>query len=1249
MPTVVKGGRRRPRAVQVLSVLGIVVVSLLLLIQTPPVTRLVVRKLLPMINQQLNGRLAAEGVSGSLMSALTLRGVTLRDPEGQIVLQADRLKVTYSLWDLIKGKYVLGPLVLERPIVRLLKDHPGEQYSILRVFAKEDTATQKPASAIDLTIKDITLQDGAIIATVWRAPAEPQQEQAQQLDTVQLQSVNLSLPLIHYSASPTLTRAALLEIASARAFLTDPELQLAQLSGEARMQGDSLVILLRTIQLPASRLSAEAWLVTRPRDRRFDATAHIGALAAADIRGFISGADIPPEWRLSGDLRTTSLRTGTVLVQGRNLDLTVAGGRVTGQLTVQGQDNEWTAQNSRLEVAGVEVERLLRAFHVPSNLRAQIDGVITADRQTGTADLQLAGAAGYGVRGPVNGRLRASGNFDAMSLETRLGGSIGELRLSSEVAMGKHLAVRRLDADVRRFNLAAVSPRAPESNLNAHLEADVTFGSMPREGSLRLFLDSSIVRGVQIDTGVVVARIDNGLLTTDTLLVRAPGLQMTGDGAFGLSEDQTGDFTLTFDAPPLRAVGPVVRAFTRDSLADFDGALRIAVKATGTLSAWGLDAEAAGHELVFQGFEVDSLDAHATGTLDSLRYATRVVVDSGTALAASGGAVRRPDGPAVTLDSLTIERGDADWYLRSRAPLEFAAGKVTLDSVALEREPAPGRLLVSGAFPGAIVVRAEQVPVADLLMKGERDSRPDIDANVTYADGVATGTVALVTADRRPLNAEFASKPLHARLRADSLDLSIFGPLAPSLRELGGWLDGDVAVDGPTDAPRLTGSLQLSGGQATVPASGVAYHDATATLAFEGDALQVSQMSVEAGHGRADLQGRVRFARLDRPELDLTIHTERFQVMKRRDFLEVAATGELSLSGSPAGARMAGNARVNEGTAYLDKFMRSAGIDLSDTLYAQFVDTTVLLEATGGRSIIESLMDSLRIDSVSVDLGDDFWLKSPDASIQLAGRMTVRTVNNGRQTENADKYSLLGEVRAVRGIYRMAFAPGLTREFTIREGSIRYFGSPRKDAMLDLSAEHIVRTAAGDEVHVTAHIGGTLEKPVISLTSDQSPPLSETELISYLVFGAPTAQAFLGRESDNGEKSSVFTKSAEGLMGVLSGKLENAVVSQLGLPIDYFRIKPGEVQSGLAGTELVLGMQVRIFGYPSFLRASPRFCPREQLLSLDHIGINLETRLNRQWGIATSVDPVQGCEAVMAGTSAPRAYQLGVDLFWEKR
>jgi len=1234
-------------------VLGIVVVALLVLLNAPPTTRFVVNKLLPKINQKLNGRLTVTGVSGSLLSNLQLRGVTLRDPEGQVVLQADRVNVSYSVWDLVHGRIALGPLLLERPIVRLLKDHPGEQYSILRVFQSEDSSSTK-AGSVDLTIQDVTLRDGAVVATVWRQPAAPQLEQAQQLDTVQLQNVNVSFPLIHYSSGPTLERAAIVEIAAARAYLADPELELDELQGEARMRGDSMVIALRTIRLPASHLSADAWLVTAPNDRRFDATAHIEDLVAADFRSFIKGADIPPDWRVSGTLRTISRGSGAVVVTSPDIRIAAAGGTISGHLTVTGRNHDWSTEDSRLDVAGIEVERLLRAFHIPSNLRATIDGFMTADGRSGTADLELAGAAGYGVRGPLRGRIRASGGFEALTLDTRLTGSIGDVALSAQIEMGKHLAVHQLRGDMRRLDLSGIVARMPRSDVNGHLEGDVLFGSMPREGMLRLWLDSSMVRGVPIDTAIMMVHAENGLLTTDSLLVRAPGLRMTGTGTFGLTEDQTGDFTLTLDAPSLTQVEPVLVALKNDTVAHLDGALQAALTAKGSLKSYTLDLDARGHDLAMKGFQIDSLTAAATGTPDSLTFELHSRIDSLTAVNLAGRAVAHPAGRLVGVDSLTVHRRDVIWSMAQGSHVQMAGGKWELDSVVLARNPGPGQLVVNGAVPGQVSVRAEALPVADILGTGKRDSLPDLDATATYAAGVARGQVSLVTNNRKPLALDFVSTPLHANLDADSLDLGIFGPLVPSVKALGGALNGKITIDGPTNAPRLDGRLELSGGKASVPATGVRYHDFTAALTFAGDAMRIEQMHVLAGKGNAQLDGQVRFTTLDKPELQIAVQTARFPLMNRHDFLEATTTGDLHVTGSPAGAVLNGNAHVDQGNAYLEKFMRSSGIDLSDSLYAQFVDTTVLREAVGGSGgFVEAMMDSLRIDSVSVDLGDNFWLKSPDASIQLAGQLTVSTAPPGApreaiKTEKPEKYRLVGTVRAVRGLYQMTFAPGLTREFTIREGSIRYFGSPRRDAELNLNAEHVVRTANGDEVTVRAHIGGTLEQPTIALASDVSPPLSETELISYLVFGAPTAQAFLGDEGENSQHSTVFEKSAQQLANVLSGKLESAVISQLGLPLDYFRIKPGEVQSGLAGTELVLGMQVRVLGYPSFLRASPRFCPREQLLSLDHIGIDLETRLSKQWGVSTSVDPLQTCESLMSGLSA-RPYQFGFDLFWEKR
>ena len=339
--------------------------------------------------------------------------------------------------------------------------------------------------------------------------------------------------------------------------------------------------------------------------------------------------DIPADWRFHGTLRVVSQSSGAVVVTSPDFNLAAAGGSVRGHVTVEGQDNEWNAQNSRLDVAGVKVERLLRAFHVPSNLRARIDGVITADRQSGSADLRLTAAAGYGVQGPIHGEVSATGNLAALTFATSLsGGGVGDVTLSGRAgrqAVGPsdrpHLALNDLRGDLHHFDLAAVDARMPPSNINAHLEGDVLFGSMPRAGSLRLFLDSSVVRGVSIDTAVVIVHADSGLLTADTLVARAPGLQMRGSGTFGLYEDQSGDLTLTLDAPSLREVEPLLAAFTHDTVVDLDGAVQLAVTASGSLKRYALDAKLRGRDVAVHGLHADSVNARAVGTVDSLSFA----------------------------------------------------------------------------------------------------------------------------------------------------------------------------------------------------------------------------------------------------------------------------------------------------------------------------------------------------------------------------------------------------------------------------------------------------------------------------------------------------------------------------------------------------------------------------------------------------------------------------------------------------
>ena len=54
-----------------------------------------------------------------------------------------------------------------------------------------------------------------------------------------------------------------------------------------------------------------------------------------------------------------------------------------------------------------------------------------------------------------------------------------------------------------------------------------------------------------------------------------------------------------------------------------------------------------------------------------------------------------------------------------------------------------------------------------------------------------------------------------------------------------------------------------------------------------------------------------------------------------------------------------------------------------------------------------------------------------------------------------------------------------------------------------------MRSVRGDEIPVIANITGTLYQPKLTLASTVRPPISETDLVSYLITGYPANEATL--------------------------------------------------------------------------------------------------------------------------------------------
>src|SRR4029079_6953513 len=108
----------------------------------------------------------------------------------------------------------------------------------------------------------------------------------------------------------------------------------------------------------------------------------------------------------------------------------------------------------------------------------------------------------------------------------------------------------------------------------------------------------------------------------------------------------------------------------------------------------------------------------------------------------------------------------------------------------------------------------------------------------------------------------------------------------------------------------------------------------------------------------------------------------------------------------------------------------------------------------------------------------------------------------------APRLALEGYLSADKGTYRLNIVdPFIQPTFDVQSGTLRFFGTSDLNPGLDIRAIHTVRqprqSANGRDVRVEVDISGTLSRPQLALRNPDNLPLSESDLLSYLVTGEP--------------------------------------------------------------------------------------------------------------------------------------------------
>lgn len=458
-------------------------------------------------------------------------------------------------------------------------------------------------------------------------------------------------------------------------------------------------------------------------------------------------------------------------------------------------------------------------------------------------------------------------------------------------------------------------------------------------------------------------------------------------------------------------------------------------------------------------------------------------------------------GSRVSIDPASLRIGTG--RLGVAGTVDQAASNLTLDIAALPLglvdSFAPGsgvegtlqaKLHVTGALAapkidatyaanGLRIKRPETALLPALAVQGSANviaQQATYDVRITAggASNLVLKGKATLPQGRAPLSANVALN--------GSLDLAPFSPaLGTSLRGVTGTLRPDLTLTVNGQAITGTGSMTLTGAALSLPDSGLRLSGGQATLALQGDTLQLQRLSFQtASNGEASATGTVRLDPAQGFPVDLAITTRKALLVSRTDLIASASSNVKVTGSSLKGFDVSG-------TATIDRAEIAIGVG-----QAANYPTLPVREIHGTSPREPSLPPpappqptgptAVRL-ALKIEAPQAVFVRGRGLDAEVGGQFTV--------SGDPAKPSVLGSLSLRRGTFNLA---GHRLNFT--RGNVSLQTATTIDPLLDFLAATTVN-ATQIEVYIT----GTSRAPKIELKS--IPELPQDEAMAMLLFGKP--------------------------------------------------------------------------------------------------------------------------------------------------
>ena len=636
------------------------------------------------------------------------------------------------------------------------------------------------------------------------------------------------------------------------------------------------------------------------------------------------------------------------------------------------------------------------------------------------------------------------------------------------------------------LQIAGVQSKVPVTGtVNLDLTGSGTIHSMIGGGMVTL--TNGVAYGESYQKIAVDIAAEGQQVSLTKVLLEAHGLSITGSAGYNLGTKQirgqlSGNNLQLSKFDTIRKEEP-----------DADGVLSITAIANGTLREPDLHARLTLEKITVQGKPLGGLEAKADSAGSNLNYELQSKL-VGAQVNASGETSLLGD--YETKAKLTVSGLDIANVIALMAPGSFKGTSTIAGTISVSGPAATPKLMVGSAEFNDVDLKLQGVELkaAEPARASLRNGTVTLDQIHVVGqdtDLLAYGT-AVVFGDPNPRGGRIA---LHAN---GSISMALASTFNPDLIS-SGKVTFNVAADGRTKAPALTGNVLFHNVNLSIEGVPNGLSNLNGTLVFNEDRLDVQSMTAMTGGGQLKIGGYLAYQKGLFADLTATGDVVRV----RYNGLSATANASFRLQGQPQSMLLSGNVLVT-------RFGVGADVDFA------------ALSAAGGVQAPadpNSAMNKIRLDvhitsSPQLDFQNSFAKLAGSVDLTVRGTMAVPSV--------------LGRIQITDGS-----ATYLGTKYELERGTI-YFSNPvRIDPTIDLDA-----TARVENYDLTIGVHGTATN--LKPTYRSEPPLTEADIFNLLALGRTQEEAQLYQEQQSQIGADPTTSA------LLGGALNATVASRVG-------------------------------------------------------------------------------------------------------